>query len=126
MSSCSGIRADGGRCRGQAIANSNWCFSHHPDYEERRRRRASKGGKRGGRGRPLLEVHDVAHQLQGLVGKVLAGKLDRGDASVCGQLLNYKTRAFDVARAWRETEELAREVEELREVIQARRESRYR
>jgi hypothetical protein len=59
------------------------------------------------------------------VGKVLAGKLDRGDASVCGQLLNYKTRALDVARAWRETEELAREVEELREVIQARRESRY-
>ena len=125
MSSCAGIRADGGRCRGQAIANSNWCFSQHPDYEEQRRRRASKGGKRGGRGRPLLEVHDVAHQLQGLVGKVLAGKLDRGDASVCGQLLNYKTRALDVARAWRETEELAREVEELREVIQARRESRY-
>jgi hypothetical protein len=125
MSSCSGIRADGGRCRGQAIAGSQWCFSHHPDYEQARQRRASKGGRRGGRGRPLLEVHDVAHQLQELVGKVLAGDLDRADAAVCGQLLNYKTRALDVARAWRETEELAREVEEMREILEARKESRF-
>ncbi len=50
MAICSGIRADGGRCRGQAIGDSQWCFSHHPDYESARRRRASKGGKRGGRG----------------------------------------------------------------------------
>ncbi len=125
MSSCSGIRADGGRCRGQAIAGSQWCFSHHPDYEQARQRRASKGGKRGGRGRPLLEVHDVARQLQALADKVLTGELDRGDAAVCGQLLNYKTRALDVARAWRETEELAREVEEMREIIEARKASRY-
>lgn len=121
----SGIRADGGRCRGQAIAGSQWCFSHHPDYEQARQRRASKGGKRGGRGRPLLEVHDVAHQLQALADKVLTGELDRGDAAVCGQLLNYKTRALDVARAWRETEELAREVEEMRAVLETRKETWY-
>lgn len=125
MNLCSGIRADGGRCRGQAIAGSQWCFSHHPDYEQARQRRASKGGKRGGRGRPLLEVHDVAHQLQALADKVLTGELDRGDAAVCGQLLNYKTRALDVARAWRETEELAREVEEMRAVLETRKETWY-
>ncbi len=125
MSSCSGIRADGGHCRGQAIAGSQWCFSHHPDYEQARQRRASKGGKRGGRGRPLLEVHDVARQLQALADKVLTGELDRGDAAVCGQLLNYKTRALDVARAWRETEELAREVEEMRAVLETRKETWY-
>ena len=56
MASCSGIKADGGRCNGQAIRDSQWCFSHHPDYEEQRRRRASKGGKRGGRGRPVAEL----------------------------------------------------------------------
>jgi hypothetical protein len=100
------------------MRNSEWCINHHPDADELRRKRASKGGKRGGRGRPLLEVLDVAQQLQGLADKVLAGELDRGDAAVCGQLLNYKTRALDVARAWRETEELAQEVEELRLILE--------
>src|ERR671916_3136009 len=47
MALCSGIRADGGRCQAQAIAGSQWCFNHHPDYEAARRRRASKGGRRG-------------------------------------------------------------------------------
>jgi hypothetical protein len=56
---------------------------------------------------------------------VLTGELDRGDAAVCGQLLNYKTRALDVARAWRETEELAREVEEMRAVLETRKETWY-
>jgi hypothetical protein len=47
---CSGIRADGGRCKVQAMRNSEWCINHHADRSELRRRRASKGGKRGGRG----------------------------------------------------------------------------
>jgi len=70
----------------------------------------------------MLEVYGIATQLQSLVDQVLAGELDRGDASACGQLLNYKTRALDVARAWKETEELAREVEELRQVVEANQE----
>jgi hypothetical protein len=101
------------------------CYGHRPDLAGEHRLNASKGGRRGGRGRPLLEVHGVARQLQELADKVLAGELDRGDDAVCGQLLNYKTRALDVARAWRETEGLAREVEEMREVLEARKESRY-
>jgi hypothetical protein len=126
MSRCAGIKGDGGRCRAQAIRDSQWCFSHHPDYEHERQQRASKGGRRGGRGRPLLEVLGISDQLQGLADKVLAGELDRADAAVCGQLLNYKTRALDVARSWRETEELAREVEELREIVEANKErNRY-
>ena len=56
MSVCSGIRADGRRCQAQAMRNSEWCINHHPDRGEARRRRASKGGKRGGRGRPIAEL----------------------------------------------------------------------
>jgi hypothetical protein len=100
------------------MRGQEYCYVHHPDHQEERRRHGARGGKRGGRGRPLLEVRDIADQLQELADKVLAGDLCRGDAAVCGQLLNYKTRALDVARSWRETEELAREVEELREVLE--------
>jgi hypothetical protein len=124
MASCAGINASGGRCGAQAIRETEYCINHHPDKEELRKKRASKGGKTGGRGRPMLEVHDIAAQLQSLVDQVLSGELDRGDAAVCGQLLNYKTRALDVARMWRETEELAKEVEELREVVEADKERR--
>jgi len=105
------------------MRGTEYCINHGPGADERRKRRASKGGKRGGRGRPLLEVYDISAQLQGLIDRVLSGELNRGDASVCGQLLNYKTRALDVARAWRETEELAKEVEELREIVESNRRS---
>jgi hypothetical protein len=56
MALCSGIRADGDRCRAQAMRNSAYCIGHDPDQAEARRRRASKGGKRGGRGRPVAEL----------------------------------------------------------------------
>jgi len=56
MSVCSGIRVDGGRCKAQAMRNSAFCLGHDPDQAEARRRRASKGGKRGGRGRPSVEL----------------------------------------------------------------------
>ena len=48
MALCAGIRADGGRCGAQAMRNSQWCMGHDPEQAETRRRRASKGGRRGG------------------------------------------------------------------------------
>ena len=88
MALCSSIRADGGRCRAQAIGNSEWCFNHHPDYEEERRQRASKGGKRGGRGRPSVELARLQARFEELAEKVLAGEVERGVGAVAGQLLN--------------------------------------
>ena len=52
MALCSGTKADGGRCKAQAMHGSEWCIGHDPDKAQTRRLRASKGGKRGGRGRP--------------------------------------------------------------------------
>jgi hypothetical protein len=48
MSRCAAIKPNGERCKVEAIADAEWCWSHHPDYEQARQRRASKGGKRGG------------------------------------------------------------------------------
>lgn len=106
MSLCSGIRADGGRCRAQAMRDSDYCINHHPDRAEVRRRRASKGGKRGGRGRPQAELVGVKGQLQDLADGVLSGEVDRSAAAVCGQLLNVKLRAIETERRIKETEEL--------------------
>jgi len=42
MALCGAIKADGGRCKVEAMPQAEWCWNHHPDYEEARRRRASR------------------------------------------------------------------------------------
>ena len=122
MTLCAGIKADGGRCGAQAMRNSQWCINHDPDKVEVRRRRASKGGKRGGRGRSQAELAEVKGILRALVGDVLKGTTDRQDAAVVGQLLNTVIRAIGMEMRVREVEELAREVEELREMVELNKE----
>ena len=113
MGSCSGIRADGGRCKAQAITGSEYCFNHHPDYEQQRRQRASRGGKRGGRGRPQAELTDIKERLRAMVEDVRTGAMDRADANVCGQLYNTLIRAVSVEVKVREMLEFEARLEAL-------------
>ena len=113
MALCSGIRADGGRCKAQAIADSQWCFSHHPDYEEARRRRASKGGKRAGRGRPQAELTTIKERLSDLADDVLDDKVDKGVAAVASQVLNVYLRVVSVEMKVKETQDLEARIEAL-------------
>jgi hypothetical protein len=106
MSVCSGIRADGRRCKAQAMRNSEWCINHHPDQAELRRRRSSKGGRRGGRGRPVSELARLQARFEELADKVLKGEIDRGVGAVAGQLLNGARACIRDALAAREQEEL--------------------
>ena len=113
MSRCAAIKPNGERCKVEAIPDAEWCWSHHPDYEQARRRRASKGGKRGGRGRPQVEVAEIKAQLQDLVDAVLEGEQETGRAAVANQLLNTRLRAVELERKVKETEELGQRVDEL-------------
>ena len=125
MSLCSGIRADGGRCKAQAIRGAEWCVNHHPDYEGARRRRNSKGGKRGGRGRPTGELARLACRFEELADKVLAGEVERADGAVAGQLLNGARACVRDGLSAREQEELIERMELLEEGLRAQKESRY-
>ena len=113
MSRCTAIKASGERCKGRAIGASEWCWNHDPDHADERRRHGSKGGKRGGRGRPQAEVSEIKAQLQDLVEAVLAGEQETGRAAVANQLLNTRLRAVELERKVKETEELGARVEEL-------------
>jgi hypothetical protein len=119
MALCSGIRADGGRCKAQAIADSQWCFNHHPDYEEARRRRARRGGKRGGRGRANNELTAIKDLLEVLTDRVLkaegAEPLETGPAAVANQLINTRLRAIELERKVKEAEELEERIRRLEE-----------
>ena len=113
MALCSGIRADGGRCRAQAMRNSAYCIGHDPDQAEARRRRASKGGKRGGRGRPQAELADIKRRLSDLADDVLEGRQDKGVAAVASQVLNVYLRAVSVELKVKEQGELLERLEAL-------------
>ncbi len=120
MSVCSGIRADGGRCRAQAMRNSEWCIGHDPDQVEARRRRASKGGKRGGRSRPTGELARLQRRFEELADMVLDGSVERATGAVAGQLLNGARACVRDGLTAREQEELAGRLDELEEVLKGR------
>ena len=119
MALCAGIKADGGRCGAQAMRNSQWCINHDPDKAEARRRRASKGGKRGGRGRPSVELARLQARFEDLAEKVLVGEVERGVGAVAGQLLNGARACVRDALAAREQEELIGRLEALEEALEA-------
>src|SRR5215212_5170986 len=124
MALCSGIRADGGRCKAQAIRDNEYCIAHHPDYADARRRRNSKGGKRGGRGRPQAELANIKGRLDDLIEDVLEGRQDKGVAAVVSQLLNTYIRAVSVELKAREQLELIERLEALEEGLQQARSAR--
>jgi hypothetical protein len=113
MARCSGIRADGGRCGAQAIRGEEHCVNHHPDYEGIRRQRNSKGGKRGGRGRPQVEMRDIKALLEDLTDRTLEGELPTNVAAVANQVINTRLRAIETERKIKETEELEARLEAL-------------
>jgi len=118
MSRCAGITAAGRRCKVEAMPDAEWCWNHHPDYERARRRRASKGGKRGGRGRPSSELARLQRRFEELSDKVLSGEIGRGVGAVAGQLLNGARACVRDGLAAREQEELIERLEALEEALE--------
>jgi hypothetical protein len=120
MALCAGIRADGGRCGAQAMRNSQWCIGHDPDQAEARRRRASKGGKRGGRGRPVAELAALRVENAEIRERLLEGKLRPGVAAVAIQSINTDIRALATTLRAREQEELVERLEALEGALEQR------
>jgi hypothetical protein len=124
LARCAATKPNGERCKVEAMPDAEWCWSHHPDHEAERRRRASKGGKRGGRGRPTSEVARLASRFEDLADKVLSGEIERGVGAVAGQLLNGARACVRDGLAAREQEELIARLEALEDALERNKESR--
>jgi hypothetical protein len=96
MAVCSYLKPDNTRCKAQPMRGEHWCWAHHPEHAEERKRQGSKGGKRGGRGRKRVELSSIKNQLQDLADSVLDGSVERADAAVASQILNVLLRAISV------------------------------
>jgi hypothetical protein len=116
---CAAITRGGSRCKLEATHGS-YCWSHAPETTEQRRRRASRGGRAGGNGRPgTSEIAEVKAQLRGVIGEVRTGALDKGAGAVVGGLYNTLLRAMEVERRIREAEETEGRLKALEDALGA-------
>ena len=126
MSKCSGITQAGTACKGIPIDDSEYCYAHHPDRVSERRRHGSKGGKRGGRGRPIAELGALRDENADIRRRLLEGELLPNVAAVAIQSINTDIRAVGAAMKAREQEELVGRLEELEEVLERQKEEKRR
>src|SRR5215211_896578 len=124
MSRCPGIKRDGFRCTVTVEPPQTHCWWHDPANAEERKRAASKGGQRAGRGRPQAELTQIKELLKDLTERVLGQEgtepLETGQVAVANQLINTRLRAIEQEREIRETEDLEARIEALELVAQAR------
>ena len=125
MAKCSGITQAGTACKGIPIDGSGYCYVHHPDHADERRRHGSKGGRRGGRGRPQTEIAAAKDKLWQLAEDTLAGEVDRGTAAVVAQVLNVYLKACAVGLDAQERLEILPRLEELEALVAARKAERW-
>jgi hypothetical protein len=118
MARCAGITAAGSRCKAEAMPREEWCWNHHPDHEQARRRRASKGGKRGGRGRPVAELGALRDENADIRRRLLDGEVAPNVAAVAIQSINTDIRAVGAALKAREQEELTERLEALETALE--------
>jgi hypothetical protein len=118
MTKCSGITQAGTACKGIPIEGSQWCYVHHPDHAEERRRHGSKGGQRGGRGRPIAELGALRDENADIRRRLLEGELLPNVAAVAVQSINTDIRAVGAAMKAREQEELMERLAALEEGLE--------
>lgn len=109
---CNAITSGGNRCKLEATHGS-YCWSHAPETADERSRRARRGGKAGGRGRPEGDLKQWKEELRKLTTGVLGGRLDKGAAAVAVQIYNTLIRIVEVERNHREEDDLLRRIERL-------------
>jgi hypothetical protein len=124
MTKCSGITQAGTACKGIPIDGSQWCYVHHPDHAEERRRHGSKGGRRGGRGRPVAELGSLRDENADIRRRLLEGELPPNVAAVAVQSINTDIRAVRATLKAREQEGIAARLEELETLLEQRKQAR--
>jgi hypothetical protein len=126
LAKCSGITQAGSACRGIPIDGSDYCYVHHPDRASERRRHGARGGRRGGRGRPITELGALRDENADIRRRLLEGELLPNVAAVAVQSINTDIRAVGTTLKAREQEELTERLEAIEEALEQRKgERRY-
>jgi predicted RNA-binding Zn ribbon-like protein len=95
-----------------------YCWWHDPANADKRKQAAVRGGRRGGRGRPQVELANIKQRLSDLADDVLEEKVDKGVGAVASQILNVYLRAVSVELKAREQLEFTERLEALEGVLE--------
>jgi hypothetical protein len=98
MTICNGTKRDGDSCTASALTGEQWCYNHHPDYAEERRRSASHAAtiKHSSVAQELREIREVIWELLGvLISDRLPYKVRKELQSIV-QLLQCYLRAAEL------------------------------
>jgi hypothetical protein len=109
MSTCAGIKRDGGRCTLAADSSSGMCWLHDPARSEERHRHASKAARSKGN----KEVANLKAEIEAVISDVRDGELDRLDAAVMIQGYRALKDFIALERQIKETDELEARIEAL-------------
>jgi hypothetical protein len=120
MARCGFVKDDGRPCERIVKASQRYCYSHDPQRASERKRNAARGGRRGGRGRPVVELAALRDENSDIRRRLLDGKLRPGVAAVAVQSINTDIRAVSAALKAHEQEELAERLEALEDVLKRR------
>jgi hypothetical protein len=74
MVRCKGIKRDGSPCTVTVNPPDTYCWWHDPSNAEQRRKAASRGGARAGRGRPLTQLNNIKEKILEVTEKVEKGR----------------------------------------------------
>jgi hypothetical protein len=116
---CAGSKRDGSRCTATVNPPQTLCWWHDPANARQRSKAASKAG----RAKPAKEIVNIRARLSDLADDVLAGRVDRGDAAVAGQLLGTVIRAIGTELKIKEQQVLEERLDALEDQLKTARET---
>ena len=121
---CEGKRKDGQACRVTALPGSRFCLFHDPAQAQTRKRAQRKGGTNRSKraavlpadapNAPLQTVPEVVAFLGLTVNRVCRGELDAKVGNCVGVLCGQLLRALGPDDVLREIEELRQQIEAIR------------
>jgi hypothetical protein len=122
MPRCIGKKADGSACERIVKASQRYCFAHDPSTAAQRKNNAAKAARAKAKARSgtLGEIDKTKGLVQGLIVRLLDGRVSRGEATAAFQGLNTLLRAIELERSVREVEVLEAEIKELRQALERR------
>lgn len=123
---CKFILEGGERCGAYAIHNEDYCFNHHPDWQEKKHLAVVKGGsiKQIKVDEPLEVIainspKDIITLLTATIAEIRQGKIDPHIANTVGYLAGQLIKAFEIA-------ELNDKAEQIKELISQMTQERIR
>ncbi len=111
---CSAITLGGAPCKGLVQPGNDYCPAHDPARQDARRRAATRAGQ----AKPGRELTEAKRDILDVIEGVRKKSIERPVGAVVFQGYNTFLKALDVERRWRENEEMARELEKLRELVE--------